>query len=110
MKKQQSNKKIFFQQQEVESTLLCAREVMDMTARFLCSLVKHSSSHDHQNIIYSLALSYAQMEQMINDRLKINFGVNLIEPTEQTINCEIVKELTIAFNQFKQMIDEASIE
>ncbi|WP_444995695.1 hypothetical protein [Aliikangiella sp. IMCC44359] len=104
MKKQQSNKKIFFQQQEVESALLCAREVMDMTACFLCSLVKYQSNHDQQNLIYSLALSYAQMEQMINDRLKTNFGVNLFEPTERAKSNAVIDELKIKLEALNRIL------
>ncbi|WP_444995858.1 hypothetical protein [Aliikangiella sp. IMCC44359] len=106
MKKQQSNKKIFFQQQEVESTLLCAREVMDITACFLCSLVKHQSNHDQQNIIYSLALSYAQLEQQINKDLTTHFDINLFKQPEQTTHNLIVDELKIKLKAFNKMLVE----
>ncbi|WP_444996952.1 hypothetical protein [Aliikangiella sp. IMCC44359] len=104
MNKQLSNKKIFFQQQEIENTLLCAREVMDITACFLCSLVKHQSNHDHQNIIYSLALSYAQMEQQINEILKINFSINLFEQPKQTTSEMIILELRKKLEMFTEQV------
>ncbi|WP_444997164.1 hypothetical protein [Aliikangiella sp. IMCC44359] len=100
------SQKIFFKQQEVENTLLCAREVMDMTACFLCSLVKYPSNHDQQNLIYSLALSYAQMEQMINDNLKKNFGINESDLKQSTTQTIIAAELKEKLKLLTETIDE----
>ncbi|WP_444995325.1 hypothetical protein [Aliikangiella sp. IMCC44359] len=100
------SQKIFFKQQEIKNVLLESREVMDITAHFLCALLNSQFSHDQQNIIYSLALSYAQMEQQINDSLNASFSINVLEQKHQAVNTMVVVELKEKLKQLGVFIDE----
>ncbi|WP_444997504.1 hypothetical protein [Aliikangiella sp. IMCC44359] len=100
------NKKILFKQKEIESILLESRQVMDITAHFLCSLLKCQFNHDQQNLLYSLSLSYNQMEQLINNTLKTNLGIDVFEQNHSTAYSSISKELTIKFEQLAEILHQ----
>ncbi|WP_444996379.1 hypothetical protein [Aliikangiella sp. IMCC44359] len=104
------SQKIFFKQQEIKNVLLESREVMDITAHFLCALLKCQFNHDQQNLIYSLSLSYNQMEQLINDSLKTNFDIDMFDKNHQTIYSNINKELKIKLEQLAEQINRSATE
>ncbi|WP_444996085.1 hypothetical protein [Aliikangiella sp. IMCC44359] len=104
------SKKILFKQQSVENVLLEASQVMDITAQFLCSLLKHPTSHEQHNLVYSLSLSYNLMEQLINDSLKASFSVDVFQQKYPTSKDNIAAELKGKLKQFGQIINESRVE
>ena len=102
-------KKIFLQQQQVEKTLLEAREVNRMTGHFLCSLLSFQPGHDQQNVVYSLALSYFEMEKNISNSLEAHFSA---KPFNKQHNQQPPKKYSITVTELdlklKQLLESLS--